>query len=90
MIVVTKIITSTEFNTFLYPLMCKLKKLQSNVIEIITLRHGCSSVNLLRIFRRPFPKNTFGRVLLKLVYRALLLLITSTKFITFKLFHLTL
>ena len=37
--------------------------LQSNFIEI-TLRHGCSSVNLLRIFRTPFTKNTPGRLLL--------------------------
>ena len=26
----------------------------------ITLRHGCSTVNLLHIFRKPFPKNTSG------------------------------
>ena len=32
-------------------------KLQSNLIEI-TLRHGRSPVNLLHIFRTPFPKNT--------------------------------
>ena len=32
-------------------------KLQSNFIEI-TLRHGCSPVNLLHIFRTPFLKNT--------------------------------
>ena len=31
--------------------------LQSNFIEI-TLRHGCSPVNLLHIFRTPFLKNT--------------------------------
>ena len=35
-----------------------LIKLQSNLIET-TLRHGCSPVNLLHIFRTPFPKNTF-------------------------------
>ena len=40
-------------------------KLRSNFIEI-TLRHVCS-VNLLHIFRAPFPKNTSGRLLLKLV-----------------------
>ena len=32
-------------------------KLQSNFIEI-ALRHGCSAVNLMHIFRIPFPKNT--------------------------------
>ena len=26
----------------------------------ITLRHGCSTVDLLHIFRKPFPKNTSG------------------------------
>ena len=34
-----------------------------NFIEI-PLRHGCSSVNLLNIFRTPFPKNTPGGLLL--------------------------
>ena len=38
-------------------------KLQSNFIEI-TLRRGCSPVNLLHIFRTPFPKNTSGGLLL--------------------------
>ena len=39
-------------------------KLLCNFIEI-TLRHGFSPVNLLHIFRKPFPKNTSGRLLLK-------------------------
>ena len=34
------------------------------IIEIM-LRHGCSSVNLLHIFRSPFLKNTSGWLLLK-------------------------
>ena len=38
--------------------------MQSNFIEI-TLRHGCSPVNLLHIFRTPFPKNTSGGLLLR-------------------------
>ena len=38
-------------------------KLQSNFIEI-TLRHGCSPVNLLHIFRTPFPRNASGELLL--------------------------
>ena len=29
--------------------------------------HGCSLVNLLHIFRTPFPKNTFGWLLLVVV-----------------------
>ena len=38
-------------------------KLQSSFMET-TLRHGCSPVNLLYIFRTPFPKNTPGLLLL--------------------------
>ena len=38
-------------------------KLLCNFIEI-TFRHGCSPVNLLHIFRTPFSKNTYGRLLL--------------------------
>ena len=34
-----------------------------NFIEI-TLRHGCSPVNLLHDFRTPFTKNTSGRLFL--------------------------
>ena len=33
------------------------ENIQSNFIEV-TLQHGCSPVNLLHIFRTPFPKNT--------------------------------
>ena len=39
-------------------------KLISNFIEI-TLRHGCSPVNLLHIFRTSFLKNTSGRLILR-------------------------
>ena len=38
-------------------------KLQSNFIKL-ALRHGCSPVNLLHIFRTPFSQNTIGRLLL--------------------------
>ena len=38
-------------------------KLQSKFIET-TLRHGCSSVTLLHHFTIPFPKNTYGGLLL--------------------------
>ena len=41
-------------------------KLLSNFIEI-TLRRGCFPVNLLHIFRTPFPKNTSGWLLLLLL-----------------------
>ena len=39
------------------------KQLQCNFIEI-ALWHGYSPVTLLRIFTRPFPKNTSGQLLL--------------------------
>ena len=35
------------------------RKMQSNFIEIAR-RHGCSSVNLLDIFRIPFPRKHLG------------------------------
>ena len=38
-------------------------KLESNFTEI-TLRHGCSPVNLLHIFRTSNPRNTSGQLLL--------------------------
>ena len=41
------------------------KNLHWNFIET-ALRHWCSPVNLLYIFRTPFPKNTSGRLLLKI------------------------
>ena len=44
------------------------KNSASNFIEI-TLRHGCSPVNLLHIFRTPFPKNTSGWLLLQPLQR---------------------
>ena len=42
---------------------CDFNKV-ANFVEI-TPRHGCSPLNLLYIFRTPFPKNTPGRLLLK-------------------------
>ena len=41
-------------------------KLLCNFIEI-TLRHGCSPVNLLHIFRTPFLKNISEWLLLEIV-----------------------
>ena len=40
-----------------------LIKLLCNFIEI-TLRHGCSPVNLLHNFKTPFPNSASGRLLL--------------------------
>ena len=42
---------------------CDFNNMQSNFIEI-TLRHGCSPVNLLYIFRTFFPQNISERLLL--------------------------
>ena len=44
-------------------LKCDFNKVARNFIEI-ALWHGCSSLNLLHIFRAPFSKNTFERLLL--------------------------
>ena len=41
---------------------------QSNFIKI-ALWHGCSPVNLLHIFRKPFPKNTTRWLLLNCCHR---------------------
>ena len=46
-------------------------KLQSKFIEV-TLRYGCSLVNLLHVFRTPFTKNTSERLLLLIVLFCLL------------------
>ena len=43
---------------------CDFNKVACNFVEI-TLRHGCSSVNLLHTIRAPFPNNNTGRLLLK-------------------------
>ena len=42
---------------------CDFNKVAQNFTEI-TLRHGCSPVNLLHILRTPFTKNTSGWLLL--------------------------
>ena len=47
--------------------ICVNFDMHSNSIEI-TLRHECSSVNLLHILRTLFPNNTSGRLLLFLLY----------------------
>ena len=45
-----------------------MSKCDFNKVQI-ALRHGCSAVNLLHIFRTPFLKNTSGRLLLKVKKR---------------------
>ena len=44
---------------------CHFNKVACNIMEI-TLRHGCSPINLLHIFRKLFDKNTSGGLLLTL------------------------
>ena len=61
-------------------------KLLCNFIEI-TLRHGCSSVNLLHIFRTLFPKNASEWLLLKSELKNLLRL--SNKFFKMVCFQIT-
>ena len=45
-----------------------LNKVASNFVGL-ALRHGCSPVNLLHIFRTPFLKNISGQLLLNVVSR---------------------
>ena len=54
--------------------------LQSNFIEI-ALSHGCSPVNLLHIFRTPFPKITSGGLLLNIVLKSIV------RFVIYFAFH---
>ena len=42
---------------------CDFSKVVKQLYEI-SLRHGCSPVSLLHVFRTPFPKNTSGWLLL--------------------------
>ena len=51
-----------------------MPKCDFNKVAIqITVRHGCSLVNLLNIFRTPFPRNTYSYAL-----RALMLNVPHT------------
>ena len=52
-----------------------------NFIEI-ALRHGCSPVNLLHIFRTPCPKNTSGRLPLQKAHFMKVLSPSSSKLST--------
>ena len=54
-------------------------KLLRNFIEI-AVRHGCSPVNLLHIFRIPFPMNTSGWLLLHFCLISLLCPINNNNF----------
>ena len=51
---------------------CNFNKvaLLCNFIEI-TLRHGCYPVNLLHIFRTPFPRNISGWLILDFVFQVI-------------------
>ena len=41
-----------------------MPKCDSNKVVENKIRHGCSSVNLLHIFRTPFDKNTWKELLM--------------------------
>ena len=56
---------------------CDFNKVASNFTEI-ALRHGCSPVNLLYIFRTSFPRNTSGWQFLTVICIHSKLLIIST------------
>ena len=56
---------------------CNFNKLLCNFIEV-PLRHGCSPVNLLHNFRKPFFKNTSEDLLLELWLSMLHLLLPCT------------
>ena len=62
-----------------------LIKLLCNFIEI-ALRHECSPINLLHIFRTPSPKNTSGRLLLYsyvvIIFNFYIFYFTSNMFLT--------
>ena len=60
---------------FLKKGVLKICVLQSNFIEI-ALSHGCSPVNLLHIFRTPFPKITSGGLLLNIVLKLIVRFVT--------------
>ena len=59
---------SINFFTF-YARTANKKRYASTILRNeITLRQGCSSENLVHIFRTPFLNNTSGRLLLKLLF----------------------
>ena len=50
----------------------------------IALRHGCSPVNLLHIFRTPFPRNTYGWLLLNSPLGAKLIISLEVSFFRYQ------
>ena len=66
-----------------HPCRCVISiKLQSNFIQI-TLRLGCSPLNLLYDFRKPFYKNISGGLLLEITILLSLLLLLKYYFTNF-------
>ena len=59
---------------------CNFNKLQSNFIKL-ALQYECSPVNLPHIFRTPFPKSTYGQMLLQGAFKR------CCSVSTFMLFH---
>ena len=58
---------------------CDFNKVASNFIEI-TLRYGCSPVNLLHIFITPFPKNTSRRLLLNVNDGTMIMIVIMVRY----------
>ena len=78
--IITKIL-SFHLNVLQGPEGTLQRKIQSNFIEI-TLRHGCSPVNLLHFFRTPFHKNISGGLLLQGKNKSKLAKISSNHFLS--------
>ena len=57
-----------------------MPKCDFNKVEI-ALRHGCSPVILLHIFRTSFPKSTSGRLLLKVLNKCHSSLVNQTEWV---------
>ena len=54
----------------------------NKVALLYLLRHGCSPVNLLQIFRTPFPMNTSGWRLLGILFINILSVLLNDYFFT--------
>ena len=79
------LIKTNQFNPFLakISILYTLKTVALQLYEI-TLRHGCSPVNLLHIFRTSFPKITSGGLFLKVESQKTEMVVCGVKFMVSK------